>query len=122
MIRQRRELFDEYRVGLPVVREVPCRFVDDGSAALFATQLGNVPALRVHLVTLAIWQTKPCLEQFIRLRLFHRGEIQSVEDVSGVEIASQQTVVHLPEEVSCGVMPSHQCQPAPVVFERSTRA
>ena len=80
MIRQRRELFDECRVGLHVVREVPCRFIDDGSEALLATQFGDVPQLCVHLVMLGVGQIKPCREQLVRLGLFHRGEVEIVED------------------------------------------
>ncbi len=101
MVRQQRELFDERRTGLWVVREVPCRFVEDRPKALFATQLGDVPKLRVHLVALVVGKTKPRREQLVRLGLFHRGEIQIVEDAAGVTIAGQQTVRHLPEEISC---------------------
>ena len=56
MIRPRRELLDEGRVGLRIGREVPRRVVKDGAAAFLATQRRDVPEHGVHRVALGIVQ------------------------------------------------------------------
>ena len=102
VIRQRRKLLDEGAVGVFVPGEMPGRFVDDGSAAFLTAQFGDVSELRVHRVALGVVQIKPCREQRVGLGLLHRGEVEVAEDTASVEIAGQQTVRHLPEEVAGG--------------------
>ena len=100
MMRQCGELFDEGRLGRRVRREVPRRVVEDGAVAFLATQRRDVPERGVHRVTLGVVQRQPGRPQRVGLGLRHGGNIERVEDAAGVEIAGQQRVRHLPEEVA----------------------
>ena len=79
---------------------MPGSLVDDGAATPLAAQLGDVPKLGVHRVSLCVWQVQPGGEQRVRLGIRHRQEVEGLEEPAGVEVAGQQRVGHLPEEVS----------------------
>ena len=99
VVQQRRELFDERRARNRVTRQVPFRLVEDRPETLFAAQVEDVPKLRVHLVALGVRQIEPRGEQLVRLGLPHRHEIQIAEQPPPLEIAGEQGVRHLPEEI-----------------------
>ena len=120
MMRQRGELPDEGRVGRRVDREVPRRVVEDGAAAFLATQGRNVPERGVHRVALSVVQRQPGRPQRVGLGLRHRGNVEIIEDAAGVEIAGQQRVRHLPEEVAGGVVARHGPSARPTRASRRT--
>ena len=107
MIRPRGELLDEGRVGRQVGREVPRGFVEDAAAAFFATQGRDVLERGVHRVALGVVQRQPDRPQRVGLGLRHCGNVEIVEDAAGVEIAGQQRVRRLPEEIAGGVVARH---------------
>ena len=107
-MRQRGELLDEGRVGRRVGREVPRRVVEDGAVAFLTTQRRDVPERGVHRVALGVVQREPGRPQRVGLGLRQRGNVEVGEDAAGVEIAGQQRVRHLPEEVAGGVVARHQ--------------
>ena len=120
MMRQRGELLDEGRVGRRVGREVPRRVVEDGAVAFLATQGRDVPKRGVHRVTLGVVQRQPDRAQRVGLGLRQRGNVEIGEDAAGVEIAGQQTVRHLPEEVAGGVVARHRLSARPTRASRRT--
>ena len=107
MMRQRGELLDEGRVGRQVGHEVPRRVVEDGAAAFLTTQGRDVLERSVYRVALGVVQRQPGRPQRVGLGLRQRGNAEIGEDAAGVEIASQQMVRHLPEEVAGGVVARH---------------
>ena len=120
MMRQRGELLDEGRVGRRVGREVPRRVVEDGAVAFLATQGRDVPKRGVHRVTLGVVQRQPDRAQRVGLGLRQRGNVEIGEHAAGVEIAGQQTVRHLPEEVAGGVVARHRISARPTRASRRT--
>ena len=120
MMRQRGELLDEGRVGRRVGREVPRRVVEDGAAAFLATQRRDVLERGVHRVALGVVQRQPGCPQLFGLGLRHRGNVEIGEDAAGVEVAGQQWVRHLPEEVAGGVVTRHGPSARPTRVSRRT--
>ena len=108
MMRQRGELLDEGRVGRRVGREVPRRVVEDGAAAFLATQRRDLLEGGIHRVALGVVQRQPGRPQRVGLGLRHGGNVEIGEDAAGMEVAGQQRVRHLPEEVAGGVVARHR--------------
>ena len=94
-------------MGRRVGREVPRRVVEDGAAAFLATQRRDVLERGVHRVALGVVQRQPGRPQRVGLGLRQRGNVEIDQDAAGVEIAGQQWVRHLPEEVAGGVVARH---------------
>ena len=113
MMRQRGESLDEGRVRRRVGREGPRRVVEDGAAAFLATQRRDVLERGVHRVALGVVQREPGRPQRVGLGLRQRGNVEIGEDAAGMEIAGQQRVRHLPEEVTGGVVTRHQISARP---------
>ena len=72
-----------------------------------ATQRRDVPERGVHRVALGVVQRQPGRPQRVGLGLRQRGNVEIGEDAAGMEIAGQQRVRHLPEEVAGGVVAHH---------------
>ena len=107
-------------MGRRVGREVPRRVVEDGAVAFLATQRRDVPERGVHRVTLGGVQRHPGRPQRVGLGLRQRGNVEIGEDAAGVEIAGQQRVRHLPEEVAGRVVARHGPSPRPPRASRRT--
>ena len=100
VVGQRRRAFRQKPCG-PPGHSLKChsRLVDDRPKALLAAHVEDVPELRIHLITLAVRQSQPRREQRVGLALLHGGEVQIAEQPPRLEIASEQGIRHLPEEI-----------------------
>ena len=99
---------------------MPRRVVEDGAAALLATQRRDVLERGVHRVALGVVQRQPSRPQLFGLGLRQRGNVESVEDAAGMEIAGQQRIRHLPEEVTGRVVARHGPSARPPRASRRT--
>ncbi len=83
----------------------------------------EIAYLKVHDLPRAVRdlvQRQPGRPQRVGLGLRQRGNVKIVEDAAGVEIAGQQLVRHLPEEVAGGVVARHGPSARPTRASRRT--
>ena len=77
----------------------------------------NVASIRVAL---GVVQRQPGRPQRVGVGLRQRGNVEIAQNAAGVEIAGQQWVRHLPEEVARGVVARHGPSARPTRVSRRT--
>ena len=108
---QRPQLLYKLRLKLRGVPQLPLRLIQDRAPTLFATQRVYLAQLGIHRVALALRQFEPRRKQRLRLGFFHGRKIQIGEQVTRMEVASQQRIWHLPEKFTCRVVTAHILRP-----------
>ena len=84
---------------------------------LRAAMSWNAASIAWRWVSSSVSHDRP---QRVGLGLRQRGNVEIGEDAAGVEIAGQQTVRHLPEEVAGGVVARHRLSARPTRASRRT--